>query len=315
MLGEILSAVAGPLIGGLFGKKQQAPVPVDGSMAPSQVPAPPAPVPPLPPPKGLADRLRAAGQDFFGAMVDDASKTARSAIFGGVQSRLQGSQRKDYLDAAFPGTTPWEQLGAGAAGSSDGYQQMAQQSEELAQRERESKRQSSVTLSTARIQAAQQLAGSFIQNGNYEAAERMLKAAGVFDPALGIDERMMANGRVASEIRRIDQETHRSQEMLPFDRAASHSRAKADDAAADKSRVDAMMAPLRLALDDWIARDKGGHITNEIRGAVGVIREVLNGISGPVDETRFNDIAAKVLRGSDLPGDVIDDLLKKLRSP
>lgn len=288
---------------------------VDGSLSPAQVPRPAPPVPPAPAPKGLGDQLRTSGQQFFGSLVDQAGKTASSALFSRAQAKIDGRARKDYLDSAFPGTSPWEQLGAGGGGAAPDYQAMAAQSEELAQRERESKRNSHVALSTARVQAAQNLASAFVANGNYEAAERMLKAAGIFDSSLGIDPKMMAGGKVASEMARMEQETRRSSEMLPYDKMKSAAEMGAADASADKSRVDAMMAPLRLALDDWIARDKGGHISTEIRGVVGLISETLSGLGATVTEDRFRDVAAKVLRNSDLPGDVIDDLLKKMRSP
>lgn len=300
MFAELLSSVAGPLLGGLFGKKSQSPVPAtDASMSPSQVPRASSPVPPAPPPKGLADKMRSAGQDVFGGMLDDADRAARSATVGRLQAKVDGKNRQEYLDAAFPGTTSWEQLGSGAGSSGSDYGQMAAQSEELAQRERESKRNSHVQLSAARVQAAQSLAGGLIANGNYEAAERMIKAAGIFDPSLGVDSKMMAGGRVASEMRRIDQETYRSQEMLPYERAASASRSRSDDASAmssyaqaDLTRVREGLAPYEFALKEFAETSGNSRIAEELRGGyhklVKPISEWSTGYELPGDNASFS---------------------------
>lgn len=189
----------GALIPGLVGGGQSAPPAMDASLTP---PVSPDPIPPAPPPRGLADRLRANGQGFMADFVDGAQDIAIKGALGPLSARVDGMARKAFNDTAYPGTTPWEQLGAGNTQGA-GFQEVAIKSEELAQRERESQRAAATQLGASRLEAGKVLASVYLQNGSPEAAERILRATGVLvDPGNAFDPRLMAGGKIASEIER-----------------------------------------------------------------------------------------------------------------
>lgn len=189
----------GALIPGLVGGGQSAPPALDASLTP---PVTPDPIPPAPPPRGMADRLRANGQGFMADFVDGAQDIAIKGALGPLSARVDGMARKAFNDSAYPGTTPWEQLGAGNTQGA-GFQELAMKSEELAQRERESQRAAATQLGASRLEAGKVLASVYLQNGSPEAAERILRATGVLvDPGNAFDPGLMAGGKIASEIER-----------------------------------------------------------------------------------------------------------------
>ncbi|MCA0422507.1 MAG: hypothetical protein LCH61_04140 [Proteobacteria bacterium] len=304
-IANLLQGVLGSVAGG----SPQQPAAPNSSMVP---PAPPDPVSPAPPPAGLAGSARANGQDFLGDVIDDMGKVARQGMFAGVSGKIAGMAQKSFNDAAFPGTTPWEQLGGGGNAQGGGaFTDVALKSEELAQRDRESQRASHTALASARLQAGSALANTAFQNGDYATAERVLKAAGVFPQEYGMKAEMMANGRLAQEMRESDSRINLnwSQEKT------SNTQADLNLSSADRNRMETTLAPFRFALDEWVSKYGKGQIAQELGGAAGIIKSVQSWISeNPAySQGELTDRLAKYLVDAGVPEGDVFMLLKMIR--
>lgn len=159
------------------GSRDTLELPVDTSVSLSPSSAPPDP-------QDIAEQEN----NMFGEFMDSFEKQAGGAIGSSLTASMRGKATKKFTDAAFPGTTPWEQLGSGASGAA---QQGALAGQELQQRERESKRQAETSMKIAQTQSAAELMKAFMaQFGSSGAAEtmKMIMATGMFP---NIDVRQM----------------------------------------------------------------------------------------------------------------------------
>ncbi len=286
----ILGSLAGGLGGGQSSQPAQASVGVEQSLNPGQVPIAPDPVPPAPPPKGLGASMRASGHSFMADVLDQAGQTARKAMFASYEGKIAGQAQRSYNQTAFPGTTPWEQLGS-SAGSGADYASMAQKSEELTQRERESQRGSATQLAAARIGVGERLATTLIgAGGDPRMIADILLKTGAIPPGQPIDVSSMSRDRLASEIGLAQANTRRSQDLLLPDIGVADAKqaeawASTDKmyADADRSRVETILAPARFALDEWKAKVGSSYTANEVRAVSDIIANALSDLGVPVD--------------------------------
>lgn len=57
--------------------------------------------------------LMTMGGDLFKTFANRGMEAATSSVFSGMEGSAAGRQARNYYKAAFPGTNPWEHLGAG----------------------------------------------------------------------------------------------------------------------------------------------------------------------------------------------------------
>lgn len=254
-----------PAITGFLGGAKSAPSPSPGAVSNSGLAGDAVPAPP--------------GQRTFGQdLKSDAQGMIRKAIFAPIEGRINGRAQRALNNSAFPGTTPWEQLAGGATSGGDNFSDGMNKNVEIQQRERESQRAANTTLQTARMGATERLATSIINQGgvaNVPLAAEILRRGGVLPPEFGLNPKMMAKGRVEAEIGNLNAQADRSREMLPYDQTVSTQRALTEKTVQDKNRVDIMMRPLELALNEWKATSGSSYTANEVRGWLGIARQVV----------------------------------------
>lgn len=189
ILGAVLPALANRVLNRGGGGNPASSVNPDGSLLPSQMPSSP----------------QAQNGSGIPAWLGQAVSSAAPAI-GQVLTRLgtaryNGMAARAFADEAYPGTTPWEQLGGGAGGQA---MQAASQADELRQRERESVRHQETQVSLSRMQAAAMVSQQLLQDGGsagFAAAEQILRSTGILTEAgFGVDPRSLVPGRASADI-------------------------------------------------------------------------------------------------------------------
>jgi hypothetical protein len=197
--------------------------------------APPAPPPipqkPAPVPQTTRQKIGGALGEALGGAADQWWK-----------AKVAGYATKEFNDTAFPGTTPWEQLGEGAHG--DAAIGAAAKSDELKQRERESERAQETALATTRMQAAQIIGTTLLEQGgdtNVQLVTKIWQQAGLLGAEFGTLPDAYSNTRLNTEIQdKLNQIQNRND---------------------------------RLDLDRWVAEEAKSSWANEIRGISGVVGE------------------------------------------
>lgn len=290
LLGSKASPAANPAAGGAF-------------MMPSQVPVAPQAQNPRP----------LSGQFLDG--LKEVMPNAGSALASYATAGLQGKAVKKFNDSAYPGTTPWEQLGSGADGGS--MVDMGTKADEMRQREKESQRVQETAFAQSRMQAALLVAGELLKNGgnaSLAGAERVLMSSGVLSPAgFGVDPRTFSADRVRADIGNLQASARRqhadaswSEQLLPHERALKHSQSAAADASkdcdyaqADLLRTEEWLRPYETAIRAW---------SSVVGVNVGDVLEVFRGV-----RSRRGGKSSDPGKDSSYQNEVAFELLKKSR--
>jgi len=180
-------------------------------------------------------------------LLKDLGQTAVKSATLPWLAKIQGEATKNFNDAAYPGTATIDQLGAGSAGP---MMDAAKNSDEMRQREKESRRASSTALQTARIGAGERVAGLLLANNpqNAPQAIKILAATGGFPPEFGFDPKTLVNGKLEAELGVANAQTGKYKTE------------------AQQNVVNTQLAPLETAIRQWSVEAGKSNIANELRG-------------------------------------------------
>jgi hypothetical protein len=109
-LAPVVGSVITGAMGALSKKKGKEPATI------SQAEGTQTSTPPLGAMGGMGESLidKFQNSNFLNTLVNAGGQALSKKMFGKSPGKL-GQEHKKYMDSAFPGTTPWEQLGSGAA--------------------------------------------------------------------------------------------------------------------------------------------------------------------------------------------------------
>ncbi|WP_375172912.1 hypothetical protein [Pseudooceanicola sp.] len=179
-------------------------------------------------------------------LLKDLGQTAVKSATLPWLAKIQGEATKNFNDAAYPGTSVMDQMGANSAGP---MLDAANKSDEMRQREKESRRASSTALQTARIGAGERVAGLLLANNpqNAPQAIKILAATGGFPPEFGFDPKSLVNGKLEAELGVLNAQKDELGSRSDLNKTGQIKHLTE----AQRTTVETELAPARHALDVW----------------------------------------------------------------
>jgi hypothetical protein len=267
-LGSLFSSVVPKLFSGLFGQKQ-APVSTVTSLSPSA--GGQSETDTAGEGKGFLQGLWSTAKDSFSDSVGDAVSAWSGNALG--VNKMNGQAQKNYMDAAYPGTTPWEQLGSG--GGAGAFAQGAVAGQQIKQQDKAVNLQAQTQLSTARIQAGQMFGTELLRQGvkPSDAMELMMKS-GAFtgQPVnmknMGATVSELRKGEIAAQTQHIQAQTDTERErpaQVRADTKVSESTVFMNAARTNQIATDIDLSKFDRALSQWKAMYGNSYLANEAR--------------------------------------------------